>query len=194
MGQVRHGSATTTHAVRAAIQRSQASLATLSRELGINPKTVAKWRKRQTVDDLKTGPKEPRSTVLTEAEEAAIVAFRRHTLLPLDDCLYALQPSIPHLTRSALHRCLQRHGISRLPDVEGDKPKRQKFKRYPIGFFHIDIAEVQTAEGKLYLFVAIDRTSKFALTELHPSADKMTAAQFLRDVIAAVHPPYGAQR
>ena len=63
-------------------------------------------------------------------------------------CLYALQPSIPHLTRSALHRCLQRHGISRLPEIEGDKPKRQKFKRYPIGFFHIDIAEVQTAEER----------------------------------------------
>ena len=57
MGQVRHGSATTTFAVRAAIQRSQASLAQLSRELGINPKTVAKWRKRATVEDLKTGPK-----------------------------------------------------------------------------------------------------------------------------------------
>ncbi len=55
MGQVRHGSATTTHAVRAAIQRSQASLAQLSRELGINPKTVAKWRKRATVEDMKTG-------------------------------------------------------------------------------------------------------------------------------------------
>lgn len=66
MGQVRHGSATTTYAVRAAIQRSQASLAQLSRELGINPKTVAKWRKRATVEDLKTGPKEPRSTVLRE--------------------------------------------------------------------------------------------------------------------------------
>jgi hypothetical protein len=115
MGQVRHGSATTTHAVRAAIQRSQASLSTLSRELGINPKTVAKWRKRATA---------PHSTTLTEAEEAAALAFRRHTLLPLDDCLYALQPSIPHLSRSALHRCLQRHGISRLPDIEGDKPKR----------------------------------------------------------------------
>ena len=86
--------------------------------MGINPKTVAKWRKRATVEDMKTGPSEPRSTVLTEAEEAMVVAFRRHTLLPLDDCLYALQPSIPHLTRSALHRCLQRHGISRLPDVE----------------------------------------------------------------------------
>ena len=74
----------------------------------IDPKTVAKWRKRVTVENLRTGPKEPRSTVLTEGEEAAVVAFRRHTLLPLDDCLYALQPSIPHLTRSALHRCLQR--------------------------------------------------------------------------------------
>ena len=91
-----------------------------------------------------------------------VAAFRRHTLLPLDDCLYALQPSIPHLTRSSLHRCLQRHGISRLPDIEGDKPKRQKFKRYPIGYFHIDIAELRTNEGKLYLFVAIDRTSKYA--------------------------------
>ena len=188
MGQVRHGSATTTHAVRAAIQRSQASLSALSQELGINPKTVAKWRKRATVEDMKTGPKEPRSTVLTESEEAAIVAFRRHTLLPLDDCLYALQPSIPHLTRSALHRCLQRHGISRLPDVEGDKPGRQKFKRYPIGFFHIDIAEVQTVEGKLYLFVGIDRTSKFAVTQLVEKADRRTAWEFLQHMLEAV--PY----
>ncbi|GCE89382.1 hypothetical protein MSKU15_0983 [Komagataeibacter diospyri] len=61
-----------------------------------------------------------------------IVAFRRHALLPLDDCLYALQATIPYLTCSAVHRCLQRHGISRLPDSKGDKPKRQRFKRYPI--------------------------------------------------------------
>jgi hypothetical protein len=106
MGQARHGSATTMHDVRAAIQRSQASFATLSRELGINPKTVAKWRKRATVEDLKTGPKAPHSTTLTQAEEALVMAFRRHRLLPLDDCLYALQPSIQHLTRSALHRWL----------------------------------------------------------------------------------------
>ena len=59
MGQVRHGCATTTHAVRAAIQRSEASLAALSREYGINPKTVAKWKKRARVEDLKTGPKTP---------------------------------------------------------------------------------------------------------------------------------------
>ena len=55
MGQVRPGSATTTFAVRAAIQRSQASLSALSEELGINSKRVAKWRERATVEDLKTG-------------------------------------------------------------------------------------------------------------------------------------------
>ena len=126
--------------------------------------------------------------MLTLDEEAIIVAFRRHTLLPLDDCLYALQPTMPHLTRSSLHRCLQRHDISRLPEVDGDKPAKKKFKAYPIGYFHVDIAEVQTAEGKLYLFVAIDRTSKFAFVELHQKAGKMAAAAFLRNLIAAV--PY----
>ena len=126
--------------------------------------------------------------MLSIEEEAVIVAFRRHTLLPLDDCLYALQATIAHLTRSSLHRCLQRHGISRLPEVLGDKAPKRKFKAYPIGYFHIDIAEVQTAEGKLRLFVAIDRTSKFAFVELHEQAGKMIAAQFLRNLVAAV--PY----
>jgi transposase InsO family protein len=188
MGQILHGSATTTEAIRRAIQHSQESLRALARRYGINQKTVAKWKKRTSVADLPTGPKAPHSTVLSLEEEAIIVAFRKHTLLPLDDCLYALQPTIAHLTRSSLHRCLQRHGVGRLPDVEGDKPTKKKFKTYPIGYFHIDIAEVQTAEGKLYLFVAIDRTSKFAFTELHSKAGKMAAAQFLRNLIAAV--PY----
>jgi len=188
MGQVLHGSATTTEAIRRAIQHSQESLRALAKRYGINQKTVAKWKNRTSVTDVPTGPKEPRSTVLSIEEEAVIVAFRKHTLLPLDDCLYALQPTIPHLSRSSLHRCLQRHGIGRLPDVEGDKPARKKFKAYPIGYFHIDIAEVQTAEGKLYLFVAIDRTSKFAYAELHEKAGKMAAAGFLRNLIAIV--PY----
>jgi transposase InsO family protein len=187
MGQVLHGSAATTHAVRAAIQRSQASIAELSRTYGINPKTVAKWRKREGVEDAPMGPKQRRSTVLSKEEEALIVAFRRHTLLPLDDCLYALQATIPHLTRSSLHRCFQRHDISRLPEVEGSKP-RQKFRAYPIGYFHIDLAEVRTEEGKLYLLVAIDRTSKFAFAELHERATRRVAADFLRRLIEAV--PY----
>ena len=157
MGQVLHGSATTTEAVRRAIQHSQESLRALAKRYGINQKTVAKWKGRTSVADLRTGPKEPRSTVLSVEEEAVVVAFRRHTLLPLDDCLYALQPTLPHLTRSSLHRCLKRHGISRLPQVEGEASAKRKFKAYPIGYFHIDIAEVRTAQGKLYLLVAIDR-------------------------------------
>jgi len=126
--------------------------------------------------------------VLSIEQEAIVVAFRRHTLLPLDDCLYALQATIPHLTRSSLHRCLQRCGISRLPEVEGDKPGRHKFKVYPVGYFHIDIAEVRTEQGRLYLFVAIDRTSKFVFTELHEKADRPTAIRFLEALIASV--PY----
>ena len=128
MGQVLHGSARTTAAVRRAIQHSQESLRALAKHYGVNQKTVRKWKGRSSVADLRTGPKEPRSTTLSAEDEAIVVAFRRHTLLPLDDCLYALQATIPHLTRSSLHRCLQRHGISRLPEVEGDKPDRRKFK------------------------------------------------------------------
>jgi transposase-like protein len=122
MGQILQGSATTTHAIRAAIQRSKAPLKDLAARYGLHQKTITKWRKRAFVDDAPVGPKTPRSTVLSPVEEAIIVAFRKHSLLPLDDCLYALQATVPHLTRSSLHRCLKRHGISRLPEVAGDNP------------------------------------------------------------------------
>src|SRR5947208_16998751 len=135
LGQVLHGSATTTEAIRRAIQRSQESLRTVAKRHGINPKTVAKWRKRSFVADLPTGPKQPSSTVLSIEEEAIVVAFRRHTLLPLDDCLYALQATIPHLTRSSLHRCLKRHGISRLPHVENESAEKRKIQSLPDRLF-----------------------------------------------------------
>ena len=188
MGQVLHGCATTTHAVRTAIQRSKAPLKELAARHGLNHKTVAKWRKRAFVNDAPMGPKTPHSTVLSSKEEAIIVAFRKHTLLPLDDCLYALQATIPHLTRSSLHRCLKRHAISRLPEIAGDKVAKKPFKRYPIGYFHLDIAEVRTEEGKLYLFVAIDRTSKFVFAQLHEAANVKSAVGFLQALIEAV--PY----
>jgi hypothetical protein len=93
---------------------------------------VAKWKKRTHVEEAPMGQKQPRSTVLSQ-EEAMVVAFRRHTLLPLDDCLYALQATLPHLMRSALHRCLKCQGINRLPEVEGDKPGKKKFKQTSAG-------------------------------------------------------------
>lgn len=185
MGQTLHGCARTTQAVRRSIQRSQQTVAALAHRHGIDRKTVTKWRRRATVEDAPMGPRQPRSTVLTGDEEAVVVAFRRHTLLPLDDCLYALQPSIPHLTRSSLHRCLRRHGVSRLPDLQGEAVPRKQFKRYAIGYVHIDFAEVRTEEGRLYLFVAIDRTSKLCYAELHESSERAIAIGFLHAVVAA---------
>ena len=69
----------------------------------------------------------------------------------------------------------------------GVEPKK-KFKSYPIGYFHIDIAEVRTEEGKLHMFVAIDRTSKFAFVKLEEKANRKTASAFLEDLVEAV--PY----
>jgi transposase-like protein len=189
MGQVLHKRARTTEEVRRDIQNSQESLIKLSIKYGVNPKTIQKWKKRDFTHDAKMGPKVVKSTVLSEAEERAIVLFRKMTELPLDDVLYSLQETIPHLSRSSLHRCLQRHGCSVLPKKEiSTSADKKKFKQYPIGYFHMDIAEVRTAEGKLYLYVAIDRTSKFAYAELHKSQTKMIAAEFLRNLIKAV--PY----
>jgi transposase-like protein len=132
MASVLHGSARTTPCLRAEFQTSQESTRSLAARYGLNPKTVAKWRKRTTTADAPMGPKAPKSTVLTPAEEAIVVAFRQKTLLPLDDVLGCLRDTIPHLSRSALHRCLQRHGISRLP-VEAVKDQRKRFKTYEIG-------------------------------------------------------------
>ena len=188
MVQVLHSCARTTQAVRWAIQGSQESLSQLAKRYGINPKTVAKWKKRTSLKDAPMGPKQVHSTVLTPQQEAACVAFRKTTLLSLDDCLYALQETIPHLTRSSLHRCFQRHHVRRLPKEEGAQPTKKKFARYPIGYFHMDIAEVRMEEGKLYLFVAIDRTSKFVYAELLKRYSKVESVQFLHNLISVV--PY----
>ncbi len=130
------------------------------------------------------GPK-PVSTVLTAEADATAVVFRQHTLLPLDDCLYALQEIIPPLSRSALHRLFQRHGTRRLP-APAPAWKRKKFKDYPMGYLHVDFAEVHTEEGRVYPFVSIDRTSQLAFAGLQPRATKILAADFLRRVLAAI--------
>ena len=65
---------------------------------------------------------------------------------------------------------------------------KKKFKDYAIGYFHVDFAEVRVSDGKLYLFVAIDRTSKLAFAELHPEATAARAADFWQRVVTAV--PY----
>ena len=115
MASVLHGSARTTPRVRAELQASQDKTNALAQRYGWSRATVAKWRARSTTSDARMGPRHPASTVLSPSEEAVIVEFRRRTELPLDDVLGGLRETIPKLTRSNLHRCLERHGISRLP-------------------------------------------------------------------------------
>ena len=194
MAGVLHGSARTTPRIRAELQASQETTRVLAARHGLNPKTVQKWRKRTTTADQPMGPRRPRSTVLTEAEEAIVpgssprTSFRRRTLLPLDDVLGCLRESIPTLTRSALHRCLVRHGISRLPKDGESTSKRGRFAETRIGYVHIDHCELRLAEGKLHMFLAIDRVSKFTHVAFFEAATKMNGAAFLREFVAVV--PY----
>jgi hypothetical protein len=76
--------------------------------------------------------------------------------------------------------------------MEGDKPKTKRFADYPIGYRPIDIAEVRTEEGELYLLVAIDRTSKLAFAKRETEADRSTASDLLQALVAFV--PYRSTR
>ena len=109
-----HGSARTTSRIRAELQASKESNRQLAARYRLNVKTVAKWRSRSTTMDSRMGPALPRSAKLTLAEEELVVEFRRRTLLPLDDMLGHLHQCLLQLNRSALYRCLVRHGISQL--------------------------------------------------------------------------------
>jgi transposase-like protein/transposase len=186
MGQVLHGCARTTAATRREIQHSQESVSALAARLGVNPKTIMKWRKRKDegVADRSNAPKTTR-TKLTAQDEAIICTFRKSMQLPLDDCLDALLDVIPYLTRSALHRCLTRYGLSQLPRHAETQPLKKTFKPYPIGFVHVDITELYVGREKLYLFVAICRICKFAYVELFDRQTAENACLFLNHLVAA---------
>lgn len=185
MAGVLHGSARTTPRIRAELQASQEKTSALAQRYGLSRATVNKWRSRTTTADAPMGPRTPHSTVLTLVEEAMVVEFRRRTLLPLDDVLGCLRDSIPKLTRSSLHRCLERHGISRLPESLDKGSKRGRFAKTSIGYVHIDISELRLAQGKLNMFLAIDRVSKFTFVEFRDDVGKMNGADFLRSVVKA---------
>jgi len=186
MGQILHGTATTTHAIREKIQNAEESISELASLYNINPKTVHKWKRRESVEDLKCGRRPGQGSVLSEVDEVVIVETRRKTLLPLDDHYDLLLPQIPALTRSNLHRCLQRHGVSRLADLLPDEEKATSkvFKTYEPGFLHIDTAQINLGKDKFYLFVAIDRATRYVYLELHDNKRMETATTFLENTVA----------
>lgn len=181
-----HANARTTAEIRNAIRESPESLRVLADRYDINPKTVAKWKKRGSAEDLPPGPKRGRQRSMSAEEEQIIVRFREHTLLPLDDCLYVLQARIPHLSRASLHRCFQRHGISRLAEREEAPDAVGLADPVPVGCLQIDAASVQSTEGGHCLFIATDEASKFAFVQLARDASFANAAAFLSGLIATV--------
>ena len=178
MVSILHGNAKTTPKIR----DSKESIARLAKRYHLNPKTVHKWRKAGRVVDKRSGPQEPKSALST-TEQQVICEFRRSTKLPLDDCYIALKNNIPSLTRSNLHRCLKRNNLNVLPKDEGEKREKKKFKDYPPGFVHIDITEVRVDKQKLYLFVGIDRCSKYVYAEIHARMSAAESVAFLKNFI-----------
>ena len=170
------------------IQDSKKSIRTLALEYNVNPKTIVKWRSRESVNDNKFGSKKLR-TVLTTLEENAICVFRKSTNLPLDDCYIALKETIANLSRSNLHRCLKRHNLNILPKTEDEilleqKRKKQKFKDYSMGYFHIDITKITLENNDpFYLFVAIDRITKFTIARIYKNQTIENSVEFLQIVI-----------
>ncbi|MFK5973986.1 MAG: DDE-type integrase/transposase/recombinase [Flavobacteriaceae bacterium] len=106
-------------------------------------------------------------------------------MLPLDDLYIALKPIMPELPRSNLHRCLQRNGISRLSDLlaKEEKATYKKFKDYGLGYLHVDTAEIKIGKQKWYLFVAIDRATRFVHIEVYDNKRMSTAADFLEGTL-----------
>ena len=170
-----HPSARTNAKLRREIRESAETITAQARRLGLNPKTVAKWRRRTTTSDARMGPKHPVSTVLNVAEEALIVAFRKRTHLPLDACLTQLKPIIPTLSRSALHRCLKRYGVSRIPKGRAETLPTMG-SRADQGHFTIEICALPDEAG--YLYAAISVTG-FVFAKVMEGLNAYDAANFL---------------
>jgi len=127
MGQILHKRAKTTSLVRQEIQNSEKSINFMAKKHNISWATAKKWSGRDSSYDKKMGNGRANSVLSTD-EEIVICEARRKTWLALDDLLDHLQPAIPKLTRSNLHRCLKHYGISRLPQEISPKKKSGKFK------------------------------------------------------------------
>lgn len=113
-----HANATTTPEMRAFIHESDLPTAVLARLLKISESTVRKWRRRESMSDASHVPKQL-NTTLSEAQEYVVVELRTRLLLSLDELLAVCKQFInPHVSRAGLQRCLKRHGVSRLADME----------------------------------------------------------------------------
>jgi len=182
-----HKQATTTPKIRGAIQASNEPAWIVAERYGISEQTVWKWRKRDSVHDR--SPTAHRlQTTLTPAQEAVAVALRKTLLVSLDDLLAVVREFLnPDASRSGLDRCLRRHGVGNLRDLKArdPRPKHSGFKAYEPGYLHIDVKylpQMADETSRRYLFVAIDRATRWVFVRIYNNKTAANARRFLRDL------------
>ena len=159
----------------------------LAERFGVTPQTIYKWRKRDTVEDRSHTPHRLQTT-LTPAQEVVAVALRKALLISLDDLLAVVREFLnPHVSRSGLDRCLRRHGVGNLRDLKAKaaRPKHSGFKAYEPGYIHIDVKylpQMADETSRRYLFVAIDRATRWVFIRIFKAKTAANARRFLRDL------------
>lgn len=187
-----HPQARTTPAVRLEIARSSEPTGVLARRFGVSTETNRKWRKRGAHDcqDRSSRPhKLPWKA--TEEERAIVCALRQATCFPLDDLTFVVSHFLPHLNRDAVYRILKAEGLGRLPPAQQRKRRSGTFKDYDLGFVHMDIKhlpKLETTNGerrKRFLYVAIDRCSRWVHLAVYDDELATSAVAFLKEAIRA---------
>jgi transposase InsO family protein len=182
-----HSQATTTPKIRAKIQASDEPAWVLAERFGTTEQTVWKWRKRDSVQD-RSHTAHRLQTTLTPAQEAVAVSLRKTLLVSLDDLLAVVREFLnPDASRSGLDRCLRRHGVGNLRDlkVKDTRPKHSGFKAYEPGYIHIDVKylpQMEDQTSRRYLFVAIDRATRWVFVRIYNNKTAANARRFLRDL------------
>ena len=128
------------------------------------------------------------NTTLTPAQEVLVVELRRTCLLPLDDLLVVTREFInASVSRSGLDRSLRRHGVANLkdlqPEVQGEITPQKTFKDYEPGFLHMDIKylpQMPDESQRRYLFVAIDRATRWVYFRIYLNQTEVSSTDFLR--------------
>jgi len=127
-------------------------------------------------------------TTLTPAQEAVAVVLRKTLLVSLDDLLAVVREFLnPEVSRSGLDRCLRRHGVGNLRDLQAQspRPKHKAFKAYEPGYLHVDVKylpQMADETSRRYLFVAIDRATRWVFIRICNSKTAANARRFLRDL------------
>ena len=183
-----HANATTTPKMRAYIQSSGLSVAELVQELGVSEKTVRRWKGRQDVGDRSSRPHTLATSFSLEEEEIA-VGLRTELALSLDDILEVMQRCLrADISRAALHRCLQRRGVSRRP--KGAAAPARAFEPTPFGYVHVDLKHLPRLERRpAYVFVAIERTTRFVHVEVIENRSGPTVAGCLQRFLESFNYP-----